>query len=934
MSEYEDQGAISGLWRSEDMELRRMCIERSVLEKVVRRFGNIGCVQFRDMNAHEYGEDGSLEVDADARHERCFVSQVRTCESVERCLRYFEEQLTAFDVPVVDTTVTTNGERTPLLSLQVGAISTGEPPLGIDEFRDNRENFSDLPNALETLSSKLTKDEQSLKEQCDKLSAYRAELSLTKDKSAAMDWAETWARDSFMTTGETATSSRILDVQEGAHEMHGFSGQLIGTIGTDRMMSLQRLLHRVSKGYSQVVSQPMNEASNKTIFRIIYSSSEVQARILKLTVSLGATLLLGRVLAAPDGRADPRTGTLVNLPDHEAGFRQLREATLRDIDDRTKVIASTEGLILDNLRSIARVHTERRHYVLREKAMYHTLNMIQIDKGTSFANAVAWVPRRKLYLVEQVLGDYQLCSLGQDDLKADCGESPPTHFETTEFTGTFQGIVDSYGIPRYHEVNPAIFTIVTFPWLFGIMYGDVGHGIMITLSAAIMILMQDKLKKLKLNEIVDMVFGARWLLLLMGLFATYQGFLYNDTFSLMLGYGPTRYRWPDGWEDALEYKTNNLSDCYKGDSVIPIVCGECHMSDVQTVRNPVTGEERCTCPSELDFFNKKAPDGWICPMWINGTFNTLQPSNGPTPFGFDVSWHDTDNKLTYYNSFKMKNAVIVGVLQMTLGLFLSLSNHLYFKDHKRIFFGFIPEMVFLFCSFGYMCLMLILKWIQPWENAHTAPNILETMTNFFLSPGKYNYWLDDDGVTVESNGYEYLYSGQPDLQTVLVIICVIAVPFMLFPIPVIVGREKKRQDEEAERMGTAPSTIDMQEVWIRQVIHTIEYVLGCVSNTASYLRLWALSLAHAELSEVFWNFAIMKMLSPAKGVGGGFIFYFGWGAWFSATLGVLVVMEALSAFLHSLRLHWVEFQNKFYVGDGTKFTPLDFKVVIEEAEQS
>ncbi|XP_065752564.1 V-type proton ATPase 116 kDa subunit a 1 isoform X16 [Phocoena phocoena] len=469
-------------------------------------------------------------------------------------------------------------------------------------------------------------------------------------------------------------------------------------------------------------------------------------------------------------------------------------------------------------------------------------------------------------------------------------QTPPTYNKTNKFTCGFQNIVDAYGIGTYREINPAPYTIITFPFLFAVMFGDFGHGILMTLFAVWMVLRESRILSQKNeNEMFSTVFSGRYIILLMGVFSIYTGLIYNDCFSKSLNI------FGSSWSVRPMFTLYNWTE--------------------ETVRgNPVLQ---------------------LNPA-VHGVFG------GPYPFGIDPIWNIATNKLTFLNSFKMKMSVILGIIHMMFGVSLSLFNHTYFKKPLNIYFGFIPEIIFMTSLFGYLVILIFYKWTA--YDAHTsekAPSLLIHFINMFL----FSYG---------DSGNSMLYSGQKGIQCFLVVVALLCVPWMLLFKPLVLRHQYLRRKHLGTlnfggiRVGNGPTEEDAEiiqhdqlsthsedaeefdfgDTMVHQAIHTIEYCLGCISNTASYLRLWALSLAHAQLSEVLWTMVIHIGLS-VKSLAGGLALFFIFAAFATLTVAILLIMEGLSAFLHALRLHWVEFQNKFYSGTGFKFLPFSFEHIRE-----
>ena len=602
-------------------------------------------------------------------------------------------------------------------------------------------------------------------------------------------------------------------------------------------------------------------------------------------------------------------------------------------------------------------------YFKREKLVF--LNLAKCNCGDNFIDGEIWVLQKNFEKLK-----HELNSKVDDDSIAtfidvkDYGMERPTYIDVNEFTYPFQEIVNQYGIPNYHEINPGYFTIITFPFLFGIMFGDVGHGLILFFITLYLFNLANKNRKKQgpinsdelpfindknnnnsreiniLDSPEDSMLKSfvqyRYFFLLCSIFGIFCGFMYNEFFAIPL---------------------NLFGTCYTSKKN-----GELILSKEHRINAP---DKKCVYP-----------------------------------VGLDPSWIGTVNELTYTNSLKMKLSIIVGVLHMMLGIFIRGINNINAKNHTAFYFEFIPQFLFMGLMFGYLISMIFYKWGTDYDsNTHEAPSLLTIMINMAIKLGE----IDGKPLFESFMGFS-----QESINRLILFICVLLIPVMLLVKPInfymrkvktkgikyrndgvsLIKNENKNDDnininindnnninndydinsddnmnlnnsgdyslslsqesaikpnelyselyatQKIKYKEEAKTKYQFIELFIGQLIEVIEYVLGTVSNTASYLRLWALSLAHTALSHVFIEKTFIGYIQNdhtniASSVIGVFIYFL---VFLFATAFILIFMDAMECVLHTLRLHWVEFQNKFYKGDGYLFRPFSFKNIFTSDE--
>jgi len=215
----------------------------------------------------------------------------------------------------------------------------------------------------------------------------------------------------------------------------------------------------------------------------------------------------------------------VDLPDSYRGTPAEIIAVLNTEIEALKSRMDSSSHEIEKIRD-SRSHNLREIYWQVRYSRLLSESMMRFGKLEHSYLVAGWLPSNKL---DKLSSDLQAISTSIIiDVKESGKDSEtinaPILIETKGFAQGFQKLVTTYGMPSYNELNPTLLLLLTFPLIFGAMFGDVGHGLVLTIAG--LILMLKKVKKLESLA----SFGP--VVLLCGISSIVFGFLFGSIFGI------------------------------------------------------------------------------------------------------------------------------------------------------------------------------------------------------------------------------------------------------------------------------------------------------------------------------------------------------------------------------------------------------------------
>ncbi|KRX98862.1 putative V-type proton ATPase subunit a [Trichinella pseudospiralis] len=474
---------MGSLFRSEEMCRCQLFLQTEASYACVSELGELGLVQFRDLNP---------DVTA---FQRKFVNEIRRCDEMERKLRFLEKEIKKDRIPILDTS------------------ENPDAPLA-REMIDLEATFEKLDNELREVNM----NEEMLKKNFLELTELKHILRKTQaffdEQENIQAMQSLHANDGNLGQVNPALEYDGELIVTGDHK-ESFGGKLnldfvVGVILRERIPAFERLLWRACRGNVFLKQAEITESLEdpatgdlvqKSVILIFFQGEQLKSRVKKICEGFRATLY--PCPETPQERREMAIGVMTRIEDLKTVLGQTQ-------DHRHRVLVAAAKNIRIWFTKVRKI-----------KSIYHTLNLFNLDVTQKCLIAECWCPVADLDKIQLALkrGTEESGSSVPSILnRMYTTEAPPTYNRTNKFTAGFQNIVDAYGVASYREVNPALYTVITFPFLFAIMFGDFGHGLIMFLFALFLI-------------VFNIFFGGRYIIFLMGLFSIYTGIVYNEVYA-------------------------------------------------------------------------------------------------------------------------------------------------------------------------------------------------------------------------------------------------------------------------------------------------------------------------------------------------------------------------------------------------------------------